>query len=266
MISGLIRLRAADGDDDVATVGELDVGPAQNRHLAAAQRPVKEQRHDHDVDQAAALGRLGALEAPAGAARPPAGGEHGGALLGGEAAGLTAPGGSVGGRRAAEALEGLAGERPGRRLLTGGAGGAPHGGDDQRGGCRSATGLKQIPQIRREARIVQPPAVEPGGELAGPLATVPRTCPARRRGPAGARRCSGQGASARCRRSLPLPPWIPSNGRRRATGSTSPSETTEPPQSGHLAGHGSRTSTTKRVRQPEHRPGRVSRRSGGVRR
>ena len=56
----------------------------------------------------------------------------------------------------------------------------------------------------------------------------------------------------------------PSNGRRRATGSTSPSETTEPPQSGHLDGHGSRTSTTKRVRQPEHRPGRVSRRSGCV--
>ena len=63
MISGLIRLRAADGDDDVATVGELDVGPAQNPHLAAAQRPVKEQRHDHGVDEAAPLGRLGALEA-----------------------------------------------------------------------------------------------------------------------------------------------------------------------------------------------------------
>ena len=92
MISGLIRLRAADGDDDVATVGELDVGPAQNRHLAAAQRPVKEQRHDRGVDEAAALGRLGALEAPTGPARPPAGGEHGGALLGGEAAGLTAAG------------------------------------------------------------------------------------------------------------------------------------------------------------------------------
>ena len=56
----------------------------------------------------------------------------------------------------------------------------------------------------------------------------------------------------------------PSNGRRRATGATSPSETTEPPQSGHLDGHGSRTSTTKRVRQPEHRPGRVSRRAGCV--
>ena len=56
----------------------------------------------------------------------------------------------------------------------------------------------------------------------------------------------------------------PSNGRRHATGSTSPSETTDPPQSGHFDGHGSRTSTTKRVRQPEHRPGRVSRRSGCV--
>ena len=73
MISGLIRLRAADVGDVVATVGELDVGPAQNPHLAAAQRPVKEQRHDHGVDEAAALGRLGALEAAAGAARPEAG-------------------------------------------------------------------------------------------------------------------------------------------------------------------------------------------------
>ena len=70
---------------------------------------MKEQRHDHGIDPAAALSRFGALEAPVGAARPPAGGEHGGALLGGEAAGLPAPGGGVGGRRAAEALEGLAG-------------------------------------------------------------------------------------------------------------------------------------------------------------
>ena len=127
---------------------------------------MEEQRHDRGVDEAAALGRLGALVAPAGAAWPPAGGEHGGALLGGEAAGLAAAGGSVGFRRAAEALEGLAGERPGRRLLTGVAGGAPHGGDGQRGGCRRAAGLVQIPQIRREARIVQPPAGESGGELA----------------------------------------------------------------------------------------------------
>ena len=111
---------------------------------------------------------------PAGAARPPAGGEHGGALLGGQAAGLAAAGGGVGGRRAAEALEALAGERPGRRLLTGVACGAPHGGHGQRGGCRRAAGLVQIPQIRlvqipqirREARIVQPPPVEPGGEQA----------------------------------------------------------------------------------------------------
>ena len=43
MISGLIRLRAADGDDDVATVGKLAVVPAQSGHLAAEQRPVKEQ-------------------------------------------------------------------------------------------------------------------------------------------------------------------------------------------------------------------------------
>ena len=132
MISGLIRLRAADGDDDFAAVGELDVGPAQNRHLAAAQRPVEEQRYDHGVDEAAALSRLDALEATAGAARPVTGGEHGGALLGGEAACLAAAGGGVGGRGPAEVLEGLAGERPGRRLLTGVAGGAPHGGDGQR--------------------------------------------------------------------------------------------------------------------------------------
>ena len=96
LLAGLIRLRAADGDDDDATVGELDVGPAQGCHLAAAQRPVEEQRHDRGVDQAAA-------------------GDRGG------------------GRRATEALvEGLAGERPSRRLLTGVVG-----------------GLVQIPQIRR---------------------------------------------------------------------------------------------------------------------
>ncbi len=35
--------RAADGDDDVATVGKLAVVPAQSGHLAAEQRPVKEQ-------------------------------------------------------------------------------------------------------------------------------------------------------------------------------------------------------------------------------
>ena len=158
----------------------MDVGPAQNRHIAAAQRPVKEQRHDRCVDEAAARGGLGTLEATAGAARPPAGGEHGGALLGGEAAGLAAAGGGVGGRRAAEALDGLAGERPGRRLLTGVAGGAPHGGDGQRGGCRRAAGLVQIPQIRREARIVQPPAGEPGGELAESRGVYAARCAPRR--------------------------------------------------------------------------------------
>ena len=56
----------------------------------------------------------------------------------------------------------------------------------------------------------------------------------------------------------------PSNGRWRVTGSTSPAATTSPPQSGHITGDGSRTSTAKRVRQPEHRPGLVSRRSGCI--
>ena len=63
---------------------------------------------------------------------------------------------------------------------------------------------------------------------------------------------------------LPVDRGGPSNGRYRVTGSTSPAATTSPPQSGHVAGDGSRTSTAKRVRHPEHRPGRVSRRSGCI--
>ena len=125
-----IRLRAAAGDDaDVAAVGKLDIRPAQSCHLATAQRPVEEQRDDRGVDEATTLRRLGALESVSGTARSEAGGEHGGALLGGEAAGLAAPGGDIGGRGAPEALEGLPGQRPGRRLFADIAGGTPHGGD-----------------------------------------------------------------------------------------------------------------------------------------
>ena len=47
---------------------------------------MEEQGDDRAVDQAAALGGLRALEAASGAARAKAGGEDGGALVGGQAA------------------------------------------------------------------------------------------------------------------------------------------------------------------------------------
>ena len=64
--AGGVRRRVAAGDDDVLAVAQVDVGPAQGRHLAPAQRTVEEQPHDRAVDQAAALGRLLPLEAAAG--------------------------------------------------------------------------------------------------------------------------------------------------------------------------------------------------------
>ena len=140
---------------------------AQRRaaYLATAQRPVEEQRDDRGVDEATTLGRLGAFESASGTAWSEAGGEHGGALLGGEAAGLAAPG-DIGARGAPEALEGLPGQRPGRWLLADIAGGTPHGGDYHRGGRCGSAGLVEMPQVRGEARILEPPAVEPAGELA----------------------------------------------------------------------------------------------------
>ena len=53
---------------------------------------MEQQGDDRTVDQAAALGGLRALKAAAGAARAEAGGEYGGALVGGEASGLAGAG------------------------------------------------------------------------------------------------------------------------------------------------------------------------------
>ena len=153
VVARRIRLRAADGADDVA-VGKLEIRPAQSCHVATAQRPVKEQRDDRAVDEAATLGRLGALESASGTARSEAGSEHGGALLGGETAGSAAPGRDIGGRGAPEALEGLPGQRAGRWLFADIAGGTPHGGYYQGGGRRGPAGLVEMSQVRGEARIL----------------------------------------------------------------------------------------------------------------
>ncbi len=126
---------------------------------------MEEQRDDRSVDEAAAISRLYALEAAAGAPRSKTAGQPGGAFLGGEAAGLTAAGTSVGDRGAAKAREGLPRERPDRRLLADIAGGATHGGDYQRGGRCGPPGLVEMSQVRREARILEPLAVEPASEL-----------------------------------------------------------------------------------------------------
>ena len=113
-------------------VAEVDVGPAQGRHLAPAQRTVEEQPDDRAVNQAAALGRLLPFEAAAAPSPPRAGGEDGVALVGRQPPGLSAAGGGDFG--AAELFEGLAGERPVWRLLAGVAGGPAGGGDGHRGG------------------------------------------------------------------------------------------------------------------------------------
>ena len=162
--AGGVRLRVAAGDDDVLAVAEVDVGPAQGRHLAPAQRTVEEQPHDRAVDQAAALGRLLPLEAAAGPSPLRAGGEDGGALVGRQPPSLSAAGGGDFG--AAEVFEGLASERPVGRLLTGVAGGPAGGGDGHRGGCLRAAGRPKMADVGGEARVIERAAVEPGGELA----------------------------------------------------------------------------------------------------
>ena len=70
--------------------------------------------------------------------------------------GLSAAGGSVGFRRAAEALEGLVGERPVGRLLAG-AGGTADGGDGRGSGRRRPTGRAKMPDVGGETRGVERP-------------------------------------------------------------------------------------------------------------
>ena len=72
--AGRVGLRAADGDYDIAAGAEIGGGPAERGDLAAAEGAVEQQGDDRTVDQAAA-----------GAARAEAGGEDGGALIGGGA-------------------------------------------------------------------------------------------------------------------------------------------------------------------------------------
>ena len=94
------------------------------------------------------------------------GGEDGGALVGRQAPGLSAAGGSVGGCGAAEALEGLVGERPVGRLLAGVAGGTADGGDGHGSGGRRPAGRAKMPDVGGEARVVERPSLEPGDERA----------------------------------------------------------------------------------------------------
>ena len=76
---------------------------------------MEQQGDDRAVDQAAALGGLLALEAAAGAGRPEASGEDGGALLGSETSGLAAAARYVDSVRSQKPLERVPGERPDRR-------------------------------------------------------------------------------------------------------------------------------------------------------
>ena len=126
---------------------------------------MEQQGDDRTVDQAAALGGLRALEAAAGAARAKAGGEDGGALVGGETSGqaAAAQGGSV---RTPKPLVRAPGERPDRHGSAGLAGGTLDGGDHHRSACGRAAGLVKVPQVGGEARVVERSSLEPSVELA----------------------------------------------------------------------------------------------------
>ena len=89
-----VRLCAAQRHGDVLAVVEVDVRPAERGDLAAPQRPVEQEPHDRAVDEAAARGRLRALEAAAGAPPPGAGLQEGRALVGRQAAGPPRGGGA----------------------------------------------------------------------------------------------------------------------------------------------------------------------------
>ena len=167
---GRVGLRAADGDYDVVAVAEIDVGPAEGGDLAATEGAVEQQGDDRTVDQAAALGGLRALEAAAGAARAEAGGEDGGALVGGEASGLAGVARGVGSVRSPKPHERVPGERPDRHGSAGIAGGTLDGGDHHRSACGRAAGLVKVPKVGGEARVVERSSLEPGVELAAAMA------------------------------------------------------------------------------------------------
>ena len=79
---------------------------------------------------------FGHSRAAAGASRAEAGGEDGGALVGGQAAGLAAAGRCVARGRSPEPLDRVPGERSDRHGLAGVTGGARDGRDGHRGGRR----------------------------------------------------------------------------------------------------------------------------------
>ena len=105
----LVRLAAADGDEDaisVAGVGHVD--PAQRGDFRPLQPAHEEQPGDHRVETPPRGGHPLRLDAAAAPARPVARGEHGRQVRGAEWAGLAAA--TVGGRPA------VAGEYPGGPL------------------------------------------------------------------------------------------------------------------------------------------------------
>ena len=161
-----VRLCVAQRHGDVLAGAEVDVSPAERRDLAAPQRPVEQEPHDRAVDEAAARGRLRALETTAGTPPPGAGLQDGGALVGRQPAGRAAAGGGVGRLRAPEVRERPPGERPGHRFLAGVAGGPLDGGDRLVGRRRRPAGLLEVADVGGEDGVVQRPSVEPGCELA----------------------------------------------------------------------------------------------------
>ena len=160
----LVRLAPADGDQHPVAVGRVgDVGPVEGADLAPPHPGHEEESCDHGVEAAALAGDGVGLDAAASPARPVAGGEDGGEVRGPERAGL-----------AAAALAGgppVAGQDPGRPFpararLAGEAGPEARRGHRRRGARRRPALVVKFGEEGGEARILEPPAVEPGVEAA----------------------------------------------------------------------------------------------------
>ena len=128
---------------------------------------MEQQGDDRPVDQAAALGSLRALEAATGAARSEAGGEDGGALVGGVASRAWP-------RRLGASVASVRRNPSSACRVSGPIGTAVpasraarfDGGDHHRSGRGRAAGLMKVPKVGGEDRVVEQSTIEPSVELA----------------------------------------------------------------------------------------------------
>ena len=163
-LAHLVRLAAADGDEDAVSVaGVGHVRPAEGGDFRPPQPAHKQQPGDHGVQTAAHGGHLVGLDAAAAPARPVARGEHGRQVRGAERAGLAST--AVAGRSAV-AGEDSGGPLAGRVRLAGEAGPEPRRGDRRRGRRGGAPRGVELGEVGGQGRVIELLAAEPGVELA----------------------------------------------------------------------------------------------------